>query len=154
MKYENQIEIDLPRQQLVKLFSNPEYYPRWQKGLTLYETIKGEQGMPGAHSRLKFKTGKREMNMVETIIENHLPDKYTVTYETSSVHNLQSSMFKELSPGKTLYHTYNEFKFSGFMKIFGWLMPGAFKKQTQKYLEQFKAFAEEESHLHSTQAPT
>lgn len=30
------------------------------------------------------------------------------------------------------------------MKLFGWLMPGAFKKQSQKYLDMFKEFAEKE----------
>jgi hypothetical protein len=28
------------------------------------------------------------------------------------------------------------------MKLIGWLMPGAFKKQSQKYLNDFKDFAE------------
>jgi hypothetical protein len=28
------------------------------------------------------------------------------------------------------------------MKLIGWLMPGTFKKQSQKYLDLFKSFAE------------
>lgn len=31
---------------------------------------------------------------------------------------------------------------AGFMKIVGWLMPGAIKKETQKLMDQFKVFAE------------
>ena len=37
-----------------------------------------------------------------------------------------------------------EFRFKGFMKIIGLLMPGAFKKQSKKYLEDFKYFVENE----------
>ncbi|WP_337251640.1 hypothetical protein [Maribacter halichondriae] len=37
-----------------------------------------------------------------------------------------------------------DFQFEGFMmKTMGFLMPGAFKKQSKKYMEDFKAFAEE-----------
>ena len=37
----------------------------------------------------------------------------------------------------------SEFQFQGFgMKLFGFLMPGAFKKQSQKYLNDFKNFVE------------
>jgi len=37
----------------------------------------------------------------------------------------------------------SEFEFAGFgMKLIGFLMPGAFKKQSLKYLTDFKDFAE------------
>jgi hypothetical protein len=38
-----------------------------------------------------------------------------------------------------------EFQFKGFMKIIGFLFPGAFKKQSLKYLVDFKQFAEIEN---------
>ena len=53
-----------------------------------------------------------------------------------------NNKFAELSPIKTKWITENEFKFSGFIKIMGMLMPGAFKKESKKYLKQFKEFAE------------
>ena len=39
----------------------------------------------------------------------------------------------------------SEFIFSGFMKIMGIVMPGAFKKESYKYLKLFKEFAESSS---------
>lgn len=42
----------------------------------------------------------------------------------------------------TKYITEQEFKFTGFMRILGFLMPGAFKNQSQKYMRDFKRFAE------------
>ena len=36
----------------------------------------------------------------------------------------------------------NEFQFKGFMKLIGFFMPGAFEKQSFKYMKDFKAFAE------------
>ena len=50
--------------------------------------------------------------------------------------------FIKLSDNKTGNITEQEFKFKGFMKLIGFLMPGAFKKQSIKYLEDFKNFAE------------
>ncbi len=35
-----------------------------------------------------------------------------------------------------------EFNFTGFMKLVAWLMPGMFKKQSLKYQQDFKRFAE------------
>ncbi|MEO2058942.1 MAG: SRPBCC family protein, partial [Mesonia sp.] len=38
----------------------------------------------------------------------------------------------------------SEFQFSSFaMKVMGFLMPGAFKKQSLKYMKDFKAFVED-----------
>jgi hypothetical protein len=41
--------------------------------------------------------------------------------------------------------TEQEFQFSGFMKLIGMFMPGAFKKQSCKYMNAFKEFAERQS---------
>ncbi|MBD3275514.1 MAG: SRPBCC family protein, partial [Candidatus Marinimicrobia bacterium] len=47
------------------------------------------------------------------------------------------------SENKTKWIQENEFQFQSIpMKIFGFLMPGSFKKQTQEYLDNFKEFAE------------
>ena len=142
MKYQNEIEIELPVNKVVELFDNPENLKHWMPGLQSFEHISGTPGQPGAKSRLFYKMGKREIEMIETITNRNLPDEFAGTYEAKGVYNVVSNKFIPVAANKTKWVTDNEFRFSGFMKLMGWFMPGAFKKQSQQYLELFKTFAE------------
>ena len=84
----------------------------------------------------------RKVEMVETITKRNLPDEFSGTYEAKGVFNIQENFFKEDEPGKTKWITNSEFQFSGFMKLMGLFMPGAFKKETMKHMQSFKEFAE------------
>ncbi|MDC6367715.1 MULTISPECIES: SRPBCC family protein [Flavobacteriaceae] len=142
MKYTTQITIDIPRNEFLKKLEDPENMKHWQRGLVKYEQISGEPGKEGAQMSLSYKMGKREMDLVETIIKNNFPEEFHATYDTKGVHNIQKNYFKEVD-GKTVWTSESEFQFSGFgMKLMAFLMPGAFKKQSKKYAEDFKAFAE------------
>jgi len=142
MKYTTQIEINLPVDRVIELFDNPDNLKHWQPGLQSFEPISGTPGQPGAKSRLKFKMGKREIEMIETVTVRNLPEEFSGTYEAKGVLNIVKNKFIPLSANKTKYVAEQEFQFTGFMKLMAWLMPGAFKKQSQKYLQQFKDFAE------------
>lgn len=142
MKYTTEITVDLPREEFIKKLDNPEHMKHWQQGLLGYELLSDKPKAEGARMNLKYKMGKREFEMVETIIKSNLPDELHTTYDTKGVHNIQKNYFKEIE-GKTQWVSECEFQFSGFgMKLMGFLMPGAFKKQSMKYLKDFKAFAE------------
>jgi hypothetical protein len=80
--------------------------------------------------------------MIETITVRNLPAEFSGTYEAKGVFNIVRNRFTDLGNGRTRYTSEQEFRFSGFMKIIAMLMPGSFKKQSVKYLEDFKAFAE------------
>lgn len=142
MKFTQHILINQPLEKVVALFDDPESMKHWQPGLQSFETISGEPGQPGSKARLKYKIGNREVEMIETIVKRDLPREYTFTFETKGVYNYNANRFETAGPGQTLYTSENEFRFSGFMKLMGWLMPGAFKKQSMKYLELFRNFAE------------
>lgn len=144
MKYQQKITINKPRKEVVAKFSNPENMKHWQRGFIFIKPINGGPGEPGSQNLLKYKMGKREVEMTETIIKNDLPKEFSATYEAKGVYNYQINKFSPTLEKTTLWHTHNEFEFSGFMKLFGWFMPGAFKKQSRKYMEDFKAFVEEE----------
>lgn len=50
----------------------------------------------------------------------------------------------ESSPETTLWESETGFRFRGFlMKLAGILMPGAFRKQSQQHMQDFKAFVEQ-----------
>lgn len=142
MKYTTEVTVDLPRDEFIKKLDDPENMKHWQKGLVNYEHLSGNPGLEGAQMSLSYKMGKRELEMVETIIKRNLPEELHAIYDAKGVHNIQKNYFEEMD-GKTKWISESEFQFSGLgMKIMGFLMPGAFKKQSLKYMEDFKAFAE------------
>lgn len=145
MKFSQSIEINLPREKVIELFDNPDNMKHWQPGLVSFENISGTPGEVGTKSRLKYKMGKREVEMIETITKRNLPDEFSETYEAKGVWNEVKNYFTEISPDKTEWVAKSEFQFSGFMKIMGLIMPGAFKKESYKYLKLFKEFAESTS---------
>lgn len=144
MKYSVSIIIDKPRDRVVELFDNVENMSKWMPGLISFEHLSGTPGQVGAKSKLKFQMGKRQIEMVETVTVRNLPDEFSGTYEANGVFNIVGNKFKALSDTQTEYISEQEFQFKGFMKIIAFLMPGAFKKQSMKYLEDFKKFVESE----------
>ncbi len=142
MKYTTEIEINQPVNKVVELFDNSDNLKKWMKGLQSFEPISGTPGQPGAKSKLKFKMGSREIEMIETVTVRNLPSEFSGTYEAKGVFNIVTNRFIAVPGNKTRYVSEQEFRLTGFMKIMGWLMPGAFKKQSLKYLQDFKAFAE------------
>lgn len=143
MKYSTEVIIDLPREEVIKKLDNPDNMKHWQRGFIEYEQLDGSPGQEGAKMRLDYKMGKRELSMTETITKNSFPEEFHANYDTKGVQNIQKNYFHELEGNKTKWLSENEFKFDGFgMKLMGWLMPGAFKKQSLKYLNDFKNFAE------------
>ncbi len=143
MKYKVDIEIDLPRDEVIKLFDSSDNCFKWQEGLQSFDPISGEPGQPGATARLVFQMGKRTIEMIETITSRNLPDEFSGTYDAEGVHNVVSNRFIELGPNKTKWESENEFHFSGFMRLIGFFMKSAFPKQSLKYMQDFKAFAED-----------
>ncbi len=143
MEYTVEKVIRLPRRRMVELFDDPDNLPKWQPSLQSFELISGEQGQPGAKSRLVFDTGKRGMEMIETITVRNLPDEFSGIFETKGVKNISRHFFFEDGPEQTRWVNENEFYFSGMMKIVALFMRGAFPKQTDAFMEQFKTFAED-----------
>ena len=142
MKYTTEIVVDVPREEFIKKMDDPDNMKHWQQGLIGYEQLSASPGQEGSRMSLSYEMGKRKMDLVETIIKKDLPEEIHMTYETKGVHNIQKNYFKE-EDEKTRWVSESEFQFSGFgMKLMGFLMPGAFKKQSLKYMQDFKAFAE------------
>lgn len=143
MQYTCDITINMPRDRMVQLLDNPENMKHWQRGLVSYHQLSGQPGQEGSQMELEYKMGKRHLVMVETIIKRNMPFEFHSTYDTKGVHNIQKNYFEELEDGRSRWTSESEFQFTGFMmKLMGVLMPGAFKKQSMKYLEDFKQFAE------------
>lgn len=143
--YTNETTINAPRERVISLFHNRENMKEWQEGFISMESIEGEPGTVGSKHKLRYKMGKRDIEMIETITKKEPPELSSATYKAKNVFNSIDNHFEDLGDGKTRYWTENEFKFSGMMALFGWIMPGAFKKQSQKYLDDFKKYVEKNS---------
>lgn len=142
MKYTTEIKIAKPIEEVIEKFSDPHNIKHWQRGFISMEPVSGKLGEEGSRNRLKFKMGKRVIVMEETIIKNDLPGQFHAKYSSKGVFNTQENFFEETPENRTLWITHHEFRFSGFMKLMGVFMPGAFRKQSQQYMQDFKAFVE------------
>ncbi len=143
MKYQNQITINANRDTVIELLDNPENMKHWQRGLVSYETLGEEPTGVGTQMKLSYKIGKRDVEMLETIVSYDFPGRFDATYDAKGVWNLVKNYFKENDAGQTVWTADCEFKFSGFMRVISWIMPKSmFKKQSCQYLEDFKKFVE------------
>jgi hypothetical protein len=143
MKYTVSIDLDLPRERVIELFDSVENLYKWQRGLVSFESLEGEPGQVGAKSRLVYKMGRRTIELIETVTLRDLPERFDGTYDAKGVHSIAQNRFIEVGPDKTRWEATQEFQCKGFMRIMAFLLPGAFKKQSLKYLQDFKAFAED-----------
>lgn len=92
--------------------------------------------------KLDFMVGKRQIDLLETITKNNLLNEFEGKYEWKGGWNTLKNQFIELGDDKTIWTTETEMQLSGFMKVNGFLMPGSFKKNSYKFMENFKEFAE------------
>ncbi|MGH1387926.1 SRPBCC family protein [Kordia sp.] len=143
MKYTCTIDINLPIDKVVALWSNETYFKEWQDGFESIELISGTPDTKGAKSKIIF-NGKHKMELLETIISNDLPNEKIGLYEHIHMTNTQISRFIVINEYTTQYISEVEYtKFNGFMiKLMAKLFPGKFKQQSQKWMNQFKKFAE------------
>ena len=105
MKYTTEVEINKPIDRVVELFDNPGNLKEWMDGLQSFQHLSGTPGQPGAKSLLKFKMGKREIEMIETINVRNLPHEFSGTYEAKGVYNVVTNRFVPLAENRTKYIT-------------------------------------------------
>jgi uncharacterized membrane protein len=143
MKYKCTIDINLPIDKVAALWSNEAYFKEWQDGFESIEHISGTPNTKGAKSKIIF-NGKHKMELLETIISSNLPNEKVGLYEHIHMTNTQTSSFIAIDEHTTQYTSEVEYtKFNGFMiKLMAKLFPGKFKQQSQKWMNQFKSFAE------------
>ncbi len=142
MFYTCAITINRPRSVVSALFQDPDRAPEWQKGLQSITPVSGAPGADGSRAELKFHERGREMTITETIERNAMPDMFNAVYETKGVWNRCENMFTETTDGGTLWQMSCEFRCTGFIRILAALMPGMFRKQTEKAMAAFRAMAE------------
>ena len=142
MNYTCVVTISQPLARVIELFGDPKNNKHWQPGLVSAEPISGTPGQPGAKTRLKYDMNGRKIEMIETITRRNLPQDFVAQYEAKGVFNVVHHNFEAVSSNATKWSMESEFQFGGFMKVMSWFMPGAFRKQSEKMMNDFKRFAE------------
>ena len=142
MKYSVSNTINLPIDVVMEKLNEPDGMLQWMEGLQKVEPISGTPGEEGAISDLHFLHKKKEMKLRETILEQNLPDRIKFSYHSPMGYNEVELQFESLTPDSVKQTNTSYFELKGAMKIFGFLFKGMFKKQSLKYLDAFKAYAE------------
>ena len=139
LRYQTEIVIHKPIQEITRLFANRALMSKWQPGLLSTEQI---ESYPLPKYKLMLAFGRRKMVMTETVIRNELPEYFEGTYEMKGVFNRICNTFESTASGTTRWICVNEFRFSGLMRLIAAFMPGSFKKQSEMIMGNFKRFAE------------
>ncbi|HEX6342153.1 SRPBCC family protein [Umezawaea sp.] len=153
MKYTVSMEIALPREKVAQLLADPEHLPKWLRGLVLHEPLSGEHGQVGTTSRVVLRTGRQEFECTETVTRREPVDLHGIAGDAvvhfereivgKGMWSAVSDRLTETGQGTTLWVNENEYRFSGLaMRLVGLVMPGSFRKQSLRHMEDFKAFAE------------
>lgn len=144
MKYTCETQINLPVSIVVELWKDENYFKEWQDGFVKIEHIKGEPETVGAISKIYLTQNNRKMELLETITVINLPFEKSAIYEHRHMTNTLTTRFIATENNKTRYVAEVEYlNFNGIIpKLMAKLFPGMFKKQNQKWMEQFKQFAE------------
>lgn len=146
MKIKGFIEINKPKEEVVKYFADPSFLGEYQDGFIKKELINGEQGQNGAISKMYYKHGKHDMELTETITNNQLPDLFESHYHHKHMDNTMKCSFIEIDTNKTKYEYEFEYTRINWVmpKLMAILFPSVYKKPAQKWMQQFKEFVEKQ----------
>ncbi len=163
MKYTVSIQVALARERVVQLLADPANFPKWLRGLMVHEPISGAPGEVGTKSQVVLQTGQQKVECIETVTRREpadlrrIPKESVVQFDREIVGEGMWSVvrdrFTEAGPEQTLWESESEYRFSGLlMRVVGILMPGAFRKQSKRHMQDFKAFAEQGKDVRDTAA--
>ena len=142
MKYTLSNTINKPLEVVAEKFNDPEGVRHWMEGLEKIERISGTPGEIGAKSNFHYRYKKKEMVIMETIVEKNMPNQMKFVYESSMGSNEVEILFEKLSENEVKQISNTTMELKGMMKVLGFLFKGMFKKQSLKYMTAFKEYAE------------
>jgi hypothetical protein len=143
LEYTNEIVIACPMAHVASVFSDKDQIGDWQRGFVSLKVKSGHPGANGSTAELLYLNRGKEMIMTETIEDNSLPHHFHGLYDMPGIHNVQRHYFEDLGDGTTHWRGETEFQFSQWtMRIMGRLMPGMFRKTSQRFMDDFKDWIE------------
>ena len=146
MKFRGSKDINQSREKVTELFIDTNNLKEYQDGFIKKELIEGEAAEDGAVSAMYYKYGKRDMVLTETITKNDLPNSFEASYHHKHMDNTMKCTFTEIGENITRYEYEFEYtRIDWFLpKLMAILFPSMYRKQGEKWMEQFKIFAEKQ----------
>lgn len=143
MRYTVSNTINKPLEEVIEKFTDPDGVKHWMEGFQKMEAISGTPGAVGAKTYFYFIHRKKEMKLLETILEQNLPRQIKFSYDSSMGYNEVEMVFEKLTENSVTQTNNSYFELKGFMKMMSFLMKGMFKKQSLKFMTAFKNYAEQ-----------
>lgn len=142
MKFDVSIDIEAPVDAVANHFANRDNQLKWFPDLKEIKVLEGNQGQQDCKTLLKYGT----FEIVETVVENRLPDEFLGDYETPGIcRNTMKTEFTSQGSGTTCKVTVDYTELNWFMKFMSVCMPWTLKGQVKKYLKKFKQTIEDEN---------
>lgn len=136
-RYNLEIEIEAPIEQVSALFGDETNLPYWQPGYQ--RTHRDDAGFVGH----VYQKNDQEIVLAETDLLDDLPRSFSATYSTHGMVMRVENYFESITPGRTRWMQHNEASLHGFvMNVIGTFLPNCFSKQSRLFMRHFKAFAE------------
>jgi len=144
MKIKGSIDINRPKPRVAELFADPKNLKHYQDGFLRKVLVSGQAGQEGAVSNLCYQYGKKEMELTETIRVNRLPDSFEAFYHHKHMDNTMKCTFESIDSNSTRYTYDIEYTRISWVipRLMALLFPSVYRKQVEKWMRQFKAFAE------------
>ncbi len=144
MKFQGYVDIKQPKDKVAALFADPQHYGEYQDGFEKKELISGEAGQEGAISMYYYRYGKQLMELEETVTTNNLPDSFEAYYHHKHMDNTMKCRFTALEENLTRYEYEFEYTRMNWVmpRLIAILFPGVYRRQGEKWMRQFKEFAE------------
>ncbi|WP_452598605.1 SRPBCC family protein [Pontimicrobium sp. MEBiC01747] len=142
MKFTCSVDINASIDKVQSIFLDTSTLKYYQDGFKSKTLISGNEGEKGSKSKIIYE----KLELIETILNNNLPEEFLALYEHKHMTNTMRVVFSSIANNDiTRYTTEIEYiNFNGlFIKVIAKLFPGLFKKQVQKWLNQFKRYVEE-----------
>ena len=138
MKVQVDLDIDLPRDQVLELYRNPDNLKNWFIGFREFNHLSGRPCAIGSRFEVKFRVGNMNISVEEKITRNDLPEEIWYEEHTEGITNLQKNLFIDVGENTTKWVIISNYE-SDYIKHIGL---SAFKKKTLKFMNSFKRFAE------------
>jgi hypothetical protein len=146
MKFQGSKIINKPREIVAKYFSDPQYLGEYQDGFIKKELLEGKQGGTGSISKMYYKYGNMDMILTETVVINNLPDYFEGFYHHKHMDNTMKCTFTAIDENTTIYEYEFEYTRMNWImpRLMAILFPGMYRKQGEKWMQQFKEFVEKQ----------
>lgn len=145
MKYSCEIVVEASREKCVSLWFDEKRLSEWQDGFLYKNWINGKANEVHSKAYILFEQKGRKLELEELIIDNQLPTSFKGKYTHIHMINTQEVVFTQQGMNQTVIRTdviYTQFN-SLVPKLMARFLPGMFRKQSQKWLDQFKTMVEE-----------